>query len=77
MPLFNCFYEDTGLTDRLAAYLQGKDRIADIDRGLAYAATHIWASPRCRDVATLILCALATSDDKAVQSAVVSLLTHS
>lgn len=77
LPLFNCCYQDVSSGDRIAMQLAG-DRTPDIDRGLAYAATHLWTSKRCREMATRILCTLASSHDETVERAVASIfrLTH-
>jgi adenylate kinase family enzyme len=71
LPLFNCFHQDVSSTKRLMRQLEG-DRNSDINRGLAYAATHLWTSRRCREIATRILSILAASDDESVQRAVAS-----
>ena len=77
LPLFHCCYLDSSSADRISLQLGG-DRSPDIDRGLAYAATHLWTSKRCREMVTRILCTLAASDDETVQRAVASIfrLTH-
>lgn len=72
LPLFHCCHLDASSKDRIAIQLAG-DRTPDVDRGLAYAATHLWTSKRCREMATRILCALAASDDGTVQRAVASI----
>jgi hypothetical protein len=72
LPLFNCFHQDGSSTDLLARHLEGA-RSPDLDRGLAYAATHMWTSKRYREVATRILCVLAGSENESVQRAVASI----
>ena len=72
LPLFNCFHQDSSSTDQVARLLEGA-RNPELDCGLAYAATHIWTSKRCRENATRILCVLAGSDNKSVQHAVASI----
>ena len=72
LPLFNCFHHDAGSTNRLMAALDD-NRSPDIQLGLAYAATHLWTSKSCREIATRILSVLACSDNEAVQRAVATL----
>jgi len=40
LPLYNCCHQDLRSADRIAMHL-AEDRQSDIDRGLAYAATHL------------------------------------
>ena len=45
-------------------------RDGDIDCGMAYAAADLWGTTRCQEMATQILCSLASCADATVQRAV-------
>ena len=72
LPLFNCCHQDVSSTNRLMRQFEG-DRSPDIELGLAFAATHLWTTKRCREIATRILCILAGSDNESIQRAVASI----
>jgi hypothetical protein len=72
LPLFNCIHQDESSTDRLRRHLEG-DRSPDIDLGLTFAATHLWSSQPCREIATQILCLISASEYDSVQRAIASI----
>jgi len=69
LPLFHCSHQDSRSRSRILDHLAGP-REPDIDRGLAYAAANLWDTPRCQEIATQILCSLASCEDSMVQRAV-------
>ena len=67
--LYHCHYQDSWSEERVTQSLTvgaGNDLLL----GLAYGASNLWESTKCRTTAREILCLLASSDDKSIHHAV-------
>jgi hypothetical protein len=72
LPLFHCCHLEARSRARIRDYLTGSRNVY-VDRGLAYAAADLWATARCQEMATHILCTLASSEDRSTQGAIAGL----
>jgi hypothetical protein len=71
LVLYHLYHRDTWSESRIHHHLAHTTDIPVL-RGLAYAASYLWRNQACQPMATIILCALAASEESSVQKAVAS-----